>query len=131
MQVSVVELRRSINIHKLLRNNIAPLDLTVELETTRAMQLIHEYMNALPLGRDLPETELQPADDLAIIAGQIFVNMYSISEDHVYLHSAAIILEFALKKSPQSYQTRLQLVKVYRLLCRHRQLVQSTHLIRF
>ncbi|KAI0322196.1 N-acetyltransferase B complex non catalytic subunit-domain-containing protein [Amylostereum chailletii] len=113
---SLADLGRSINVHKLMRYNIPETDITIELESARALQLIEEYLEALPLGRGLPDTEIQPVDDLAVLAAQIFVNMYSISKDDAHLHNAIVILEFASKKSPQSYQIRLQLVKVYRIL---------------
>ncbi|TFY83713.1 hypothetical protein EWM64_g296 [Hericium alpestre] len=113
---SVQELQRSINVHKLLRYNLQPLELTVELEQARAIQLTQEYLEALQLGKDLPKTELQPADDLIILASQVFVNLYALSGDEAHLHNAFVILEFGAKRSPQSYQIHIQLILIYRHL---------------
>ncbi len=88
----------------------------MDQEGTRAADLIREYFEALPLGNDLPKSELQLADDLAILAAQVFVNMFTLDNAMAHLHNAVAILECASRKSPQSYQIRLELVRVYRLL---------------
>ncbi|KAI0054150.1 hypothetical protein FA95DRAFT_1579189 [Auriscalpium vulgare] len=109
-------LQRLINIYKLTRYNLPTSELTVELEVPRATKLVQEYLDALPLGKDLPNTELQPADDLAILAGQVYAGLYSLAGDEAYLHNAVAVLEFASKRSPQSYLIHLQLVRILRLL---------------
>jgi N-terminal acetyltransferase B complex non-catalytic subunit len=88
----------------------------VDQEGTLAKNLIHEYFEALPLGNDLPKLELQPADDLAILAAQVYVNMFALDNAVAHLHNAVVILEYASRKSPQSYQIHLELVRIYRLL---------------
>jgi N-terminal acetyltransferase B complex non-catalytic subunit len=88
----------------------------VDQEGTLAANLIREYFEALPLGNDLPKLELQPADDLAILAAQIYVNMFALDNAVAHLHNAVVILEYASRKSPQSYQIHLELVRIYRLL---------------
>ena len=115
-QDSLFELQRSINVQKLLRFNLQDSDLTVELESGRALQLVQFYIEGLKLGKELPKTELQPADDLAVLAAQVFVSMYDQSSDVTHLHNAVVFLEFASKKSPQSYQIHLSLNRIYRLL---------------
>jgi N-terminal acetyltransferase B complex non-catalytic subunit len=90
--------------------------LTVDQEGIRAADFVREYFEALPLGKDLPKLELQPADDLAILAAQVYVNMFAQDSAVAHLHNAVVILEFASKKSPQSYQIHLALVRIYRLL---------------
>lgn len=109
-------LRRSINAHKLLRYGLDGARLTVDQESSRVGNLVHEYFEALPLGRDLPKLELHPADDLAILASQVYVNMFALDNTVAHLHNAIVLLEYALKKSPQSYQIHLELVRIYRLL---------------
>ena len=42
--------------------------LTLELESSRALQYLKDYLDGLKLSKTLPSTELQPADDLAILA---------------------------------------------------------------
>ena len=88
----------------------------MELESSRALQLVQFYIEGLKLGKELPKTELQPADDLAVLAAQVFVCMYDQSNDVTHLHNAVVFLEFASKKSPQSYQIHLSLNRIYRLL---------------
>jgi len=88
----------------------------VDQEGTLAANLIREYFEALPLGNDLPKLELQPADELAILAAQVYVNMFALDNVVAHLHNAVVILEYASRKSPQSYQIHLELVRVYRLL---------------
>jgi hypothetical protein len=88
----------------------------VDQESSRVVSLVHEYFEALPLGRDLPKLELQPADDLAILAAQVYVNMFALDNTVAHLHDAIVLLEYASKKSPQSYQIHLELVRIYRLL---------------
>ncbi|KAJ7449885.1 actin cytoskeleton organization protein [Mycena latifolia] len=110
------DLRRLINSHKLLRQNLALDDLDMNVESDRATLYTQQYLEGLKLGASLPVTELQPADDLAILAGNVFVNIWKISGDEKYLHNAVALLEFALTKSKQSFQTRLMLIRIYRLL---------------
>ena len=88
----------------------------MDQEGTLAANLIREYFEALPLGNDLPKLELQPADELAILAAQVYVNMFALDNVVAHLHNAVVILEYASRKSPQSYQIHLELVRVYRLL---------------
>ncbi|KAI0065400.1 TPR-like protein [Artomyces pyxidatus] len=113
---SLADLQRSINVYKLSRYNLQPSQYTVELEVPRALHLKQEYLEALSLGKDLPKTELQPADDLAILAAQVYVGLYSLSGDKDHLQHAIVFLEYASKKSPQSYLIHLHLIRIYRLL---------------
>ncbi|KAF7440734.1 hypothetical protein PC9H_001082 [Pleurotus ostreatus] len=110
------ELQRRINVHKLLRCNLTASQLTLEAETTRASLYFTEYLQTLPLGANLPNTELQPADDLAILAGCAYVNLWTISKEEKYLYIAASLLEYGLLKSNASFLMRLMLVRIYRLL---------------
>ena len=88
----------------------------MDQEGSLAVNLIREYIAALPLGNDLPKLELQPADDLTILAAQVYVNMFALDNAVAHLHNAVVILEYASRKSPQSYQIHLELVRIYRLL---------------
>ncbi|KAF5377028.1 hypothetical protein D9757_007708 [Collybiopsis confluens] len=113
---SVESVRRVINSHKLLRYNLSRSELTVEAECSRAELYIKQYQEGLLLGKDLPSTELQPVDDLAILAGSVFVNVWKMTGDIKFLYKAAVLLEFALAKSRQAFQMRLMLIRIYRLL---------------
>lgn len=115
-QTTTNELRRLVNSHKSLRYNLKPSDITVESETALATLYIQQYLEGLKLGLDLPSSELQPADDLVLLAGNVFVNLWKLTSDEKYLHNATALSEFALTKSKQSFQTRLMLIRIYRLL---------------
>ncbi|KAG5635534.1 hypothetical protein H0H81_010946 [Sphagnurus paluster] len=113
---NAVELRRLINSHKLLRYSLTQLDLTIEAETIRVAVYIRQYLKGLKLGAELPTTELQYADDLALLAANALVGLWKLASDDRYLHNAVVLLEFALTKSKQSFQARLILIRLYRLL---------------
>ncbi|KAH9951453.1 actin cytoskeleton organization protein [Amylocystis lapponica] len=115
--VSTAVLNRYINAQKLIRYNLTLEELTPELESPRAAQYLRSYMEALKFGTDLPDTELQPADDLAVLASQVHVSAWKSSGQEVHLYNAAAVLEYASSKSKPSYQIRLSLVRIYRLLC--------------
>ena len=110
------DFRRTVNIHLLLRRNLPTSEITPELESSRASQYLQEYLEALKLGTSLPNTELQPADDLAILAAQVFVNIWRLTDDDAPLYNAACLLEFGLTRSAQSFKMRLLLVRIYTLL---------------
>ncbi|KAF5381081.1 hypothetical protein D9615_004014 [Tricholomella constricta] len=110
------ELRRLINAHKSLRHNLTQSDLTVEAETARVTLYLQQYLEGLKLGTHLPSTELQYADDLALLTANVLVNLWRLTSDEQYVLNAVTLLEFALTKSKQSFQSRLILIRLYRLL---------------
>lgn len=75
-QTDHAALRRVINTHKLRRFVLSPAELTPAAERARADAYLAAYVRALPLGADLPATELQPADDLVLLAAQAFVGLW-------------------------------------------------------
>jgi N-terminal acetyltransferase B complex non-catalytic subunit len=99
-----------------LRYNLRTPDLTIEAESARVALYTQQYLEGLKLGADLPSTELQVADDLVILAGNVLVNIWKLTSDENYLFKAVTLLEFALTKSKQSFQARLILIRLYRLL---------------
>ncbi|EKM55336.1 uncharacterized protein PHACADRAFT_143536 [Phanerochaete carnosa HHB-10118-sp] len=107
---------RTINALKLLRYNLTQEQLTPELEITRATQYVQYYLQSLIHGKNLPDTELQPADDLAVLAGHAYTDLWKLTGDLVYLRRAIAILEFASSKSKQSYVIRIMLIRIYHLL---------------
>ncbi|KAI0362109.1 actin cytoskeleton organization protein [Trametes cingulata] len=113
---SVPDLWRYINAQKLLRYNLPASALTPEAESQRAVQYLDAYLEGLKLGKDLPSYDLQPADDLAILSAQAFVNIWQQTKDESFLYNAAALLEYAIARSKMSYQIRLHLVRIYRLL---------------
>lgn len=116
LQSTISDLRRSINVHVLLRYSLPLAKITPEAELARATQYLTQYLEGLKLGTSLPSTELQHADDLAILTAQVFVNLWKMTEAESYLYNAASILEFGLTRSKNSFQMRLLLVRIYTLL---------------
>ncbi|KAG6810186.1 hypothetical protein H0H92_012950 [Tricholoma furcatifolium] len=110
------ELQRVINSHKLLRHTLTDSELNVEAETARVTIYVEQYLRGLELGKNLPATELQYADDLALLASNTLVNLWQLTSDERHLTSAVTLLEFAQTKSRQSFQFRLLLVRLYHLL---------------
>ena len=100
----------------MLRYNLPEAQVTEESEISRADKCLELYFEGLRLGKDLSKTELQPADDLIILYAQILVNAWRISNDELHLYQAAVALEVALTHSPQAYQIRLTLIRIYHLL---------------
>ncbi|OBZ75813.1 N-alpha-acetyltransferase 25, NatB auxiliary subunit [Grifola frondosa] len=113
---SVYHLFRYLNAQKLLRYNLTEAELTPERELARAVQYVRSYLEGLRFGEGFAVHELQPADDLAILAGQAFVNLWKMTGKEAYLYNAAAVLEYASTRSKRSYQIRLHLVRIYRLL---------------
>ncbi|KAF8505036.1 N-acetyltransferase B complex non catalytic subunit-domain-containing protein, partial [Hysterangium stoloniferum] len=109
-------LRRVCNAYKLRRVTLTKEEISIESETEAVRELIKLYREALPLGKNLLKTDLQPADDLAVLAGEVFVSLWVLTEDTSYVSSAAVFLEYALTRSKHNYQFRLMLVRLYRLL---------------
>ena len=103
---------------KLLRHNLPEAQITEESEIARADKCLELYFEGLKLGKDLPNTELQPADDLIILYAHTLVNAWGISNDELHLCQAAVALEVALTHSQQAYQIRLTLIRIYHLLGR-------------
>ncbi|KAF7778669.1 hypothetical protein Agabi119p4_3014 [Agaricus bisporus var. burnettii] len=110
------ELARVINLLKLQRHNLLPSEITHDAETARAALYTEKYLQGLKFGATLPSTELQPADDLALLAATSYVSLWKLTTDDGYLYSAVALLEYALTKSKQSYSAKLMLVRLYRLL---------------
>lgn len=110
------ELLRLINAHKILRYTLSQAQVTVEAELGRVSIYTKHYFAGLPLGASLPSTELQHADDLALLAGNTYVNLWKLTSNDHYLFNAIYLLEFALTKSKQSFLMRLILIRIYRLL---------------
>lgn len=101
---------------KLLRYNLSEDQLTAEAEAARAAQYIRAYFAGLAHGTYLPDTELQPADDLAVLAGHAFVSLWRITDDLKFLFKAVAVLEYAMSKSKQAYIIRIMLIRIYHLL---------------
>ncbi|KAF9792094.1 actin cytoskeleton organization protein [Thelephora terrestris] len=110
------DLQRTINVLKLLRHNLSEAQVSEESEVTRADKCLELYLEGLELGKDLPKTELQPADDLIILCAHALVNAWNVSNDESHLYKAAVALEVALVHSQQAYQIRLTLIRIYHLL---------------
>ena len=109
-------MQRRINVNKLSRYNLPESALSPEMEMQKALLYVQEYLQGLPCGKELPKSELQPADDLATLAAHAFVSVWTVTRDEKHLINAAAVLEFGLTKSVHAFQMRLMLVQIYRLL---------------
>lgn len=116
LQATPEDLRRTINALKLLRYNLTQEQLTPEFEAARATQYIRLYLDGMVHGQSLPDTELQPVDDLVVLGAHAFVTLWKTTGDVSFLYRAVVILEFASGKSKQSYVIRLLLIQIYHLL---------------
>lgn len=75
------------------------------------------YLDGLQHGKNLPKTELQPADAMGLAAVQVLLKLWQgTPADDAPLLSAAALLEYIVSRSPSSFSTRFTLVRVYRLL---------------
>jgi N-terminal acetyltransferase B complex non-catalytic subunit len=109
-------LQRLINIYKMERYSLTESELTADLEGGRASDYAAAYIKGLPHGSNIPETETQPADDLAILAAHAYLNVHKTTGKSESLYSAVSLLEFGLTKSKQAFQMRLLLIRLYHVL---------------
>ncbi|KAG8964769.1 hypothetical protein FRC03_001380 [Tulasnella sp. 419] len=112
--LSLRDLQKTINVYKLLRYSSEPL--TEEEENQLALDFVRMYHESLSLGNNLGEKELQPADDLALLACNALVSAWTISQNFKHLLKALVILEYASSRSKQNYQFRVLAIRLYRLL---------------
>jgi N-terminal acetyltransferase B complex non-catalytic subunit len=105
-----------INAFKVLRYIIPPSEKFVETELRRVGEYTRCYFEGLPFGVGLSPTDLQPADDLLLLAGNAYINLWKLTGDENNLLNAVYLLELGVAKSKPSFQARLILIRIYRLL---------------
>ena len=115
-KTTVSELRQLINAFKMLRYIMPPSENSAATELRCVDEYIKFYFEGLRLGVGLPFTELQPADDLLLLAGNAYISLWKLTSDQNYLLNAAYLLEHGVMKSKPSFQARLLLIRIYRLL---------------
>ncbi|KAF9052875.1 N-acetyltransferase B complex non catalytic subunit-domain-containing protein [Panaeolus papilionaceus] len=113
---TIPALQTVINAHKLLRFGLTPSEITVESELNRVGQYVKLYFETITFGSNLPSTELQPGDDLVLLAVNALISAWRHSQSTSHLLSAIYLLEFALTKSKHCFLARLVLIRLYRLL---------------
>ncbi|KAL1411365.1 mitochondrial distribution and morphology [Vanrija albida] len=75
------------------------------------------YLDGLQYGKNLPKTELQPADPMGLAAVDVLLRPWQAKpDDDAPLLDAAALLEYIASHSPSSFSARFTLVRVYRLL---------------
>lgn len=105
----------AVKLHRAIENSAA---CTAETEAKHASQYLQLYLSALPLGEDLPKTEMQPADDFALMTVQALLHASALSRasgQHLwqtYLSHAVAILKAGLHHSPKGYRLRILLIRV-------------------
>jgi N-terminal acetyltransferase B complex non-catalytic subunit len=68
------------------------------------------------IGRNLPTTDVQPADDVGLAAVQLILIQYHSSRDETLLFKATTCLDYILTKSPVSAHASYLLKRAYRLM---------------
>lgn len=101
----------SLNAQKLLRRYSEGSD---AISSARAH--LELYCAGQIYNEGLPDTDVKPADDLALMAAQELVEGWADDGRQQSLVLAALILLVALGRSPANGEARLLLVQVYRLL---------------
>lgn len=107
------DLYRVLNACKLLRLVQAD-SKDAEMDRTLSKRYWDIYKRALVIGKDLPKTEMQPADDFALLAAQASVAASPSSPSD--LVRAVSMLESALQHSPKGYRLRVLLIRLLRQL---------------
>ncbi|KAK0550981.1 mitochondrial distribution and morphology [Tilletia horrida] len=79
--------------------------------TLTSKVLAERYMAGLPVGAHLPDTEGQPADELAILAAQRLLNETT-EEPLSRLLEAAVFLQYACQRSKKGYRLRIFLIRI-------------------
>ena len=111
-----LDLRTNISIAKISRTVQSASTLTEESEAALSASLLQQYIDGLSVGASLPDTEMQPADDLALLGAQALLSAYRLSGGKLaYLYQTIALLEFALTKSKKGYQLRMLLIRAYTL----------------
>ena len=95
LQTTLSSTALSINIYKLHRlllsspssSSPSQSQLDIETELVIVKKYLTAYFAALPLGKHLPKTELQPADDLAVLAAQGLVSAWRLSGEWMGIFS--------------------------------------------
>ncbi|KAF9585291.1 N-alpha-acetyltransferase 25, NatB auxiliary subunit [Lunasporangiospora selenospora] len=91
-----------------------------QLSSADTMALVNKfwklYEDALPLGKDLVETERQYGDDYAIMSAHLLIDLHKETKSYFPLLTAVAMLERSLSASKHNYQMKLVLIRVYQLL---------------
>jgi N-terminal acetyltransferase B complex non-catalytic subunit len=110
----------NLNACKLARLIQPKVDTTVESELQSGQDFFALYLCAIPLGKDLPKTEMQPADDYALLSAQALVHASVMQREFgdksasVSFLLAIVILTTALRYSPRGYRLRVLLIQLLR-----------------
>ncbi|KAG8813791.1 hypothetical protein FRC17_001430, partial [Serendipita sp. 399] len=126
-------LQQTINILKIQRQSSTIQSATVESEQEFAKTCLKYYVSGLSLGEGLDSTDLQPVDDLAVMAATALISAHHLSSQSfsasgseepanaqnrfaTHLLDALVALEYPAGKSRWAYALRLLLVRLHRLL---------------
>ncbi|UZJ52948.1 hypothetical protein CBS101457_002268 [Exobasidium rhododendri] len=112
------QLYRHLNACKLVRLMQAKVGTTEDSEMKAALGFFSLYLCALPIGKDLPKTEMQPADDFALLCVQSLIHASALQrlagkeEGTSTLYLAVVILQCALLYCPKGYRLRVLLIRL-------------------
>ncbi|KAL1922256.1 uncharacterized protein VTP21DRAFT_9795 [Calcarisporiella thermophila] len=109
--------QRHINFAKLERFLGQQSKLSVQELSDLADNLWKAYNSALPLGKNLEETERQYGDEFVILASHLLVDAYHKDNANIrHLFRAIFWLEAALQKSKHNFQFKLLLIRLYQII---------------
>lgn len=116
---SLDDMYRTMNAVKITRT-IQPADaITDSTEMQLGCLYLQLYLSALPLGSDLPKTEMQPADDFALMSAQALVHASFLLREAnepakwlAPLQIAFAVLQIGLQHSPKAYRLRILLIRL-------------------
>lgn len=117
---------RTLNGHKLIRYSSKPLSAEREVEAATTFSKL--YVLGSRFVANLPQTDVKPGDDFAIMAAQALVRAWYLTKTRSgtassidgkaveKLTTAACILQLLVDESPANGEGRFLLIKLYRLL---------------
>lgn len=114
------DLYLNLNACKLARLMQSKEAISAQSEYDKAKAFFFLYLCAIPIGKDLPKTEMQPADDYALLSVQALVHASVMQRESgsetttSTFNTAIVVLTLALQYSPRGYRLRVLLIQLLR-----------------
>lgn len=110
----------NLNACKLARLMQSKESISAQSELDKAKELFSLYLCAITIGKDLPKTEMQPADDYALLSVQALIHASVLQRESKNetttstFITAVVLLTLALQYSPRGYRLRVLLIQLLR-----------------
>lgn len=117
--VDLNSLYQNLNACKLARSMQSKEETTASAEEDASKRYFALYLCSLPIGKDLPKTEMQPGDEYVLLASQALIHAGHLcraegggegADQNILL--AIVILKAALIYSPKGYRLRVLLIRL-------------------